>query len=109
MPVGRITINISASNGIRHLRVRHTTLFKNTSDFTQHKRLRVVYQLYIAENEFFDIYEDEHAAWGDDLDAAQMMSGKVIASWKEDVEQLIIPSCTRMNQSSLRGTIGAIF
>ena len=100
----------------QHFRKQWDTLFaseayenfvQNTSDFTQHKRfLRVVYQLYIAENEFLhDIYEDEHAAWGDDLDAAQMMSGKVIASWKEDVEQLIIPSLYKDESDAAFGAL----
>ena len=100
----------------QHFRKQWDTLFaseayenfvQNTSDFTQHKRfLRVVYQLYIAENEFLhDIYEDEHAAWGDDLDAAQMMSGKVIASWKEDVERLIIPSLYKDESDAAFGAL----
>ena len=100
----------------QHFRKQWDTLFaseayenfvQSTSDFTQQKRfLRLVYQLYIAENEFLhDIYEDEHAAWGDDLDAAQMMSGKVIASWKEDVEQLIIPSLYKDESDAAFGAL----
>lgn len=100
----------------QHFRKQWDTLFaseayenfvQSASDFTQQKRfLRLVYQLYIAENEFLhDIYEDEHAAWGDDLDAAQMMSGKVIASWKEDVERLIIPSLYKDESDAAFGAL----
>ena len=100
----------------QHFRKQWDTLFaseayenfvQSASDFTQQKRfLRLVYQLYIAENEFLhDIYEDEQAAWGDDLDAAQMMSGKVIASWKENVEQLIIPSLYKDESDAAFGTL----
>jgi N utilization substance protein B len=62
-------------------------------DFTIQKRLvKYIYQRHIAENEFLhDIYEDMHVGWGDDLDAAQMMSGKVITSWN-DHGDVIIPS-----------------
>ena len=78
-----------------------------TPDFTQEKRfIREVYQHYIAENEFLhDIYEDEQAAWSDDLDAAQMMSGKVIASWKEDVKQLVIPSLYKDDSDAAFGAL----
>ena len=61
-------------------------------DFAAQKRLlKYVYQEMIAENEFLhDIYEDMHVGWGDDLDAAQMMSGKVLSSWNAD-SGIIIP------------------
>ena len=46
--------------------------------------LREMYQQHIAENDFIhDLYEDQHAQWSDDLDAAQMMTAKVLSSWKE--------------------------
>ena len=108
--------NASWSDYDQHFRKQWDTLFtsetyenfvQSTSDFTQQKRfIREVYQLYIAENEFLhDIYEDEQAAWSDDLDAAQMMSGKVIASWKEDVEQLIIPSLYKDESDAAFGAL----
>ena len=80
---------------------------QSTPDFTQQKRfIREVYQVYIAENEFLhDIYEDEQAAWSDDLDAAQMMSGKVIASWKEGINQLIIPGLYKDDSDAAFGAL----
>ncbi len=100
----------------QHFRKQWDTLFaseayenfvQSTPDFIQQKRfIREVYQLYIAENEFIhDIYEDEQAAWSDDLDAAQMMSGKVIASWKKDEEQLIIPSLYKDESDAAFGAL----
>ena len=54
--------------------------------------LREMYQQHIAENDFIhDLYEDQRAQWSDDLDAAQMMTAKVISSWKEKDIPLIIP------------------
>lgn len=54
--------------------------------------LREMYQQYIAENEFIhDLYEDQHAQWSDDVDAAQMMTAKVLSSWKEGDKALTIP------------------
>ena len=59
----------------------------------QKRFLREVYQVHIAENEFLhDLYEDQHAHWSDDLDAAQMMTGKVISSWSEQAQELIVPN-----------------
>lgn len=59
----------------------------------QKKFIKEVYQVYIGENEFLhDIYEDFRASWGDDLDAAQMMSGKLINSWKQDEQTLSVPN-----------------
>jgi len=59
---------------------------------SQKRFLKELYQEYIAENEFIhDIYEDIHAQWSDDLDAAQMMSAKVISSWSEEKSELVIP------------------
>jgi len=85
----------------------YTNFVERSTDFTQEKRfIREVYQLYIAENEFLhDIYEDEQAAWSDDLDAAQMMTGKVIASWKENAEQLIIPSLYKDDSDAAFGAL----
>jgi len=62
-------------------------------DFGAQKRfIKYVYQEHIAENELLhDIYEDMHVGWSDDVDAAQMMSGKVISSWN-DKGELIIPN-----------------
>jgi N utilization substance protein B len=80
---------------------------QSSSDFTKQKRfIREIYQVYIAENEFLhDIYEDEQAAWSDDLDAAQMMSGKVIASWKEGIDQLIIPGLYKDDSDAAFGAL----
>src|SRR6056300_7145 len=85
----------------------YTNFVERSTDFTQEKRfIREVYQLYIAENEFLhDIYEDEQAAWSDDLDAAQMMTGKVIASCKENAEQLIIPSLYKDDSDAAFGAL----
>jgi len=72
----------------------YKTFIESPSDFAVEKRfIREVYQLYIAENELLhDIYEEKEAAWSDDLDAAQMMSAKVIGSWKENDDSIIVPS-----------------
>jgi len=55
------------------------------TDFAAQKRfIKYIYQIHIAQNELLhDIYEDMHVGWSDDLDAAQMMSGKVISSWNQ--------------------------
>lgn len=60
-------------------------LLLNPTDFSAQKRfIKYIYQVHIAENELLhDIYEEMHVGWSDDLDAAQMMSGKVISSWNE--------------------------
>ena len=70
-------------------------------DFAVQKRLvKFIYQHHIAENEFLhDIYEDMHVGWGDDLDAAQMMSGKVISSWNEQGD-IVIPSLYKDNSDA---------
>lgn len=72
----------------------YDTFLNSSQDFTHQKRfLREVYQFYIAENEFLhDVYEDMQAAWSDDLDAAQMMSAKVIGSWKDGEDFIVVPS-----------------
>jgi N utilization substance protein B len=72
---------------------RYAQFIAGPKDFTAQKRfIRELYQLNIAENEFLhDVYEDQNAQWSDDLDAAQMMSAKVISSWKETNTPLIIP------------------
>ena len=54
--------------------------------------LKEMYQQHIAENVFIhDLYEDQHAQWSDDLDAAQMMTAKVLSSWKEGDVALTVP------------------
>ncbi len=72
---------------------RYAQFIAGPKDFAAQKRfIRELYQINIAENEFLhDVYEDQNAQWGDDLDAAQMMSAKVISSWKETNTPLIIP------------------
>ena len=62
-------------------------------DLAAQKRfLREVYQEYIAENVFLhELYEEMHSQWVDDLDAAQMMTAKVLTSWKEGENTLVIP------------------
>lgn len=63
-------------------------------DFSADKRfLREVYQIHVVDNEFLhDIFEDMHAQWSDDLDAAQMMTAKVLSSWKEASVELTVPN-----------------
>lgn len=58
-----------------------------------HKRLlKWMYGTFINENEFLhELFEDAHAHWSDDLDAAQMMTAKLISSWKEG-EELNVPN-----------------
>lgn len=71
---------------------------------SQKRFLKEVYQEYIAENEFLhDIYEDIHAQWSDDLDAAQMMSAKVISSWSEERSELIIPQLFKDEEDAAFG------
>jgi N utilization substance protein B len=67
-------------------------LLATPTNFAAQKRfVKYIYQIHIAENELLhDIYEDMHVGWSDDLDAAQMMSGKVISSWNEQ-GNIIIP------------------
>ena len=73
-------------------------------DFAVQKRLvKFIYQHHIAENKFLqDIYEDMNLGWGDDLDAAQMMSGKVISSWN-DQGDMIIPNLYKDNSDAAFG------
>ena len=68
--------------------------------------LREMYQQHIAENEFIhDLYEDQHAQWSDDLDAAQMMTAKVLSSWKEGDTELIIPKLFKDESDALFGPL----
>ena len=68
--------------------------------------LREIYQQHIAENEFIhDLYEDQHAQWSDDLDAAQMMTAKVLSSWKEEDKALIIPKLFKDESDALFGPL----
>ena len=68
-------------------------LSKEPTLLHQKRFIKEIYQEHIAENEFIhDIYEDQHAQWSDDLDAAQMMTGKVISNWNEGVLSLTIPN-----------------
>jgi len=68
--------------------------------------LREIYQQHIAENEFIhDLYEDQHAQWSDDLDAAQMMTAKVLSSWKGEDKALIIPKLFKDESDALFGPL----
>ena len=73
--------------------------------FAVQKRLvKFIYQHHIAENEFLhDIYEDMYVGWADDLDAAQMMSGKVISSWN-DQGDVVIPNLYKDDSDAAFGT-----
>ena len=86
---------------------RYEQFISGPKDFTAQKRLiRELYQSNIAENEFLhEVYEDQNAQWSDDLDAAQMMSGKVIASWKEENSPLIIPQLFKDTSDASFGSI----
>jgi len=73
---------------------------------SQKRFLKELYQEYIAENEFLhDIYEDIHAQWSDDLDAAQMMTAKVISSWTEEKSELVIPRLFKDEEDAAFGPL----
>lgn len=72
----------------------------------QKRFLKEIYQEYIAENEFIhDIYEDIHAQWSDDSDAAQMMTAKVLSSWNPNDTELIIPKLYKDEEDAAFGPL----
>lgn len=84
---------------------RYEAYLESDRSFAVQKRfLREVYQEYIAENEFIhDLYEDQHAHWSDDLDAAQMMTGKVLSSWSEQATELVVPNLYKDEEDAAFG------
>lgn len=78
----------------------------SSKDFAAQKRLlKFAYQTLIAENELLhDVYEDKHVGWSDDLDAAQMMSGKVISSWN-DKNEVVIPTLYKDENDAAFGAL----
>ena len=68
--------------------------------------LKEMYQQHIAENVFIhDLYEDQHAQWSDDLDAAQMMTAKVLSSWKEGDVALTVPKLVKDESDAAFGPL----
>jgi N utilization substance protein B len=81
--------------------------FLDMEDYGALKRfLREVYQEYIAENEtLHELYEDMNGQWEDDLDAAQMMTAKVISNWKEDSETITVPNLFKDDEDANFGSL----